>query len=198
MKDLRGQEVKHIKENDLKKLRLFFLKEEKFVIKSLIDIGVNIALRASDLRMIKFEDIDHDWNLRIKERKTKKYKRIKFNTVCKESIMELKKNYIKKGILPKGYLFKSFNRSYLKLKLDRPISLVSINRYLKIAQKKLNINYPIGTHSFRKTWGYTVYAKTKDIAIIMKVLNHSSLKQTMKYIGIEQENIDCIYRTIKI
>lgn len=198
MRELRGQEVKYIKKNDLIKMRLFFLKEEKFVIKSLIDIGVNIALRISDLRMIKFEDIDSRWNLRIKEKKTQKYKQIKFNSICRDAVIDLKKNYIKKGIVPTGYLFKSCNRSYLKSKLDKSISVVSINRYLKIAQKNLNIDYPIGTHSFRKTWGYTVYKKTKDIAIIMKVLNHSSLKQTMKYIGIEQENIDYVYKNFKI
>lgn len=198
MKELRGQEVKYIKEDDLKKLRLFFLKEEKFIIKSLIDIGVNIALRISDLRMIKFEDIDCEWNLRIKEKKTQKYKRIKFNSVCIKAIIELRENYIKMGIVPTGYLFKSCNRSYLKLKMDKAISTVSVNRYLKIAQKKLNIDYPIGTHSFRKTWGYIIYKETKDIAIIMKILNHSSLKQTMKYIGIEQESIDYIYKNFKI
>lgn len=69
MKELRGQEAEYIRKNDLEKLRLFFSSNDKFVMKCLIDIGVNIALRISDLRMIKFEDIDKNWNLKIKEKK---------------------------------------------------------------------------------------------------------------------------------
>lgn len=198
MKDLRGQEVMYIKKSDLEKIREFFLKKEKVVILSMINVGVNVALRISDLKNLKFEDINGDWNIRIKERKTKKYKYIKLNSICRKSITELKKFYISVGISPTGYIFKSFNRSYLKKGLDKPLSTVSINRYLGVAKRELNISYPIGTHSLRKTWGYFVYKRTKNLAIIMKILNHSSISQTLKYIGIEQEDLNLIYENCKI
>ena len=54
MKDLRGQEVMYIKKGDLEKIREFFLKKEKLVILSLINVGVNVALRISDLKNLKF------------------------------------------------------------------------------------------------------------------------------------------------
>ena len=82
--------------------------------------------------------------------------------------------------------------------MDKPLSTVSINRYLWVAKRELNISYPIGTHSLRKTWGYFVYKRTKNLAIIMKILNHSSISQTLKYIGIEQEDLNLIYENCKI
>ena len=48
----------------------------------------------------------------------------------------------------------------------------------------------IGTHTLRKTFGYHLYKKTKDVALLQCILNHSSPHITMKYIGINQEIIE--------
>ncbi|MBM7712828.1 integrase [Enterococcus xiangfangensis] len=39
----------------------------------------------------------------------------------------------------------------------------------------------------RKTFGYTVYQNKKDIRLVMELLNHSSEKITLRYIGISEE-----------
>lgn len=70
-------------------------------------------------------------------------------------------------------------------------------RFAKL-KKSLNINYPINSHSLRKTWGYTVYKKTKDIGLVMKALNHSNPIVTLKYIGIEEEDIKEIFKKYEI
>ena len=57
----------------------------------------------------------------------------------------------------------------------------------------VGINYKVGTHSLRKTFGYHHYIKFKDIAILQKILNHSSTSITLRYIGIEQDRIDESY-----
>lgn len=101
--------------------------------------------------------------------------------------------YNDRGILPTGYIFKSLNREYLKKGIDKSLNTSSVSKYFVKARIDLKIPYAIGTHSLRKTWGYNVYRRTKDIAPIMKVLNHSSASQTLKYIGIDQEEIDSIY-----
>lgn len=193
MKSNRGQEVFYIKKKDLKKIRNYFLKQEKFVILALINIGINIALRISDLRNLKFEDIDDEWKIKIKEIKTKKIKYVQLNSSCKDAINQLKHSYNTKGISSTGYLFKSLNRVYIKTGIDAPITSASVNRYFTQAKIDLKIPYTIGTHSLRKTWGYNVYRKTKDIGSIMKILNHSSVAHTLRYIGIDQEEIDFIY-----
>lgn len=50
-------------------------------------------------------------------------------------------------------------------------------------KEALEIPYPIGTESLRKTWGYYVYEETKDIYLVMKVLNKYTIEETLKYIG---------------
>ena len=193
MKSNRGQEVFYIKNEDLKKIRNYFFKKEKFVILALINIGINVALRISDLGNLKFEDITEEWKIRIKEKKTGKYKYVKLNAICKNNINQLKVIYTNKGIPPTGYIFKSLNREYIKKGIDKSINSSSVSKYFVKAKIDLKIPYAIGTHSLRKTWGHNVYKRTKDIGSIMKILNHSSASQTLKYIGIDQEEIDSIY-----
>lgn len=197
--DKRGQEVKYICKEDLKKLRKYFKSNDKVVILALINIGVNVGLRISDLSKIRFEDINSDYVVKLKEKKTKKMREIKLNTVCQKSIEELKNYYETLGYSKeRGFLFKSLNRKYVKELFDKPISTVSISKYLNQAKTDLNITYPIGTHSLRKTWGHTVYRGTLDIALVMSIFNHSSAEQTLKYIGIEQEMINKVYDKFKI
>ncbi|WP_338070792.1 tyrosine-type recombinase/integrase [Enterococcus xiangfangensis] len=50
----------------------------------------------------------------------------------------------------------------------------------------LNLDH-LGTHTMRKTFGYTVYQNKKDIRLVMELLNHSSEKITLRYIGISEE-----------
>ncbi len=197
--DKRGQEVKYICKEDLRKLRKYFKLNDKVVILALINIGVNVGLRISDLSKIRFEDINSDYVVKLKEKKTKKMREIKLNTVCQKSIEELKRYYETLGYSgEKGFLFKSLNRKYVKELFDKPISTVSISKYLNQAKADLNIAYPIGTHSLRKTWGHTVYRGTLDIALVMSIFNHSSAEQTLKYIGIEEEMINKVYDKFKI
>ena len=197
--DKRGQEVKYICKEDLKKLRKYFKLNDKVVILALINIGVNVGLRISDLSKIRFEDINSEYVVKLKEKKTKKMREIKLNTVCQRSIEELKNYYETLGYSKeKGFLFKSLNRKYVKELFDKPISTVLLSKYLNQAKADLNIAYPIGTHSLRKTWGHTVYRGTLDIALVMSIFNHSSAEQTLKYIGIEQEMINKVYYKFKI
>ena len=45
----------------------------------------------------------------------------------------------------------------------------------------------------RKTFGYHHYQKFKDVAMLQKIFNHSSPQITLRYIGIEQEQIEESY-----
>ncbi|EGO8292579.1 tyrosine-type recombinase/integrase [Enterococcus faecalis] len=68
---------------------------------------------------------------------------------------------------------------------------LATHQYYKIMQKtaeSLGLDY-IGTHTLRKTFGYTYYQKTKDLSSLMKILNHSSQSVTLRYIGIEEEEL---------
>lgn len=56
----------------------------------------------------------------------------------------------------------------------------------------------LGSHSLRKTWGKNVYEKTLNIALIMQAFNHSSPQITLRYIGIEEEDINRLYEEFEI
>ena len=45
----------------------------------------------------------------------------------------------------------------------------------------------------RKTFGYHHYQKFKDIAMLQKIFNHSTPQVTLRYIGIDQDQIDYSY-----
>ncbi|MDX9806823.1 MAG: site-specific integrase, partial [bacterium] len=45
-------------------------------------------------------------------------------------------------------------------------------------------------HTLRKTFGYHFYQKTKDVALLQQLFNHSAPSVTLRYIGINQDIMD--------
>ncbi len=66
-------------------------------------------------------------------------------------------------------------------------------RIIKNACKDAGVEYKVGTHTLRKTFGYHHYQKFKDIAVLQKIFNHYSPQITLRYIGIDQDMIDESY-----
>ena len=79
--------------------------------------------------------------------------------------------------------------SYWGHRLDR----VTAYYIIKNACIKAKLQEKIGTHSMRKTFGYHHYQQFKDVVILQKIFNHSSPQITLRYIGIEQDEIDYSY-----
>ncbi|MDR1621567.1 MAG: tyrosine-type recombinase/integrase [Synergistaceae bacterium] len=63
-------------------------------------------------------------------------------------------------------------------------------RILNSAARACGLNYKIGTHSLRKTFGYMLYQNNTNIELIQQLLNHSSPAITLAYIGITQDDMD--------
>lgn len=186
----KGQAVKTLKKSDVKKIISYLEKEEEMVvILGVVKFCLNTGLRISDILLLKFENIE---NTALKEKKTKKTKNIIYNSSCKEITKKLAEYYKKKYIpnFNSGYLFKS------SINPNKPISYQGVNYHIAKLRKKLKINYPMNTHSFRKTWARTVYYKYNDLVLVMKLLNHSNPKVTLRYIGIEEEEIKKVYSEI--
>lgn len=64
-------------------------------------------------------------------------------------------------------------------------------------QKRIGLE-EIGTHTMRKTFGYWHYQQYKDVAILQEIFNHSSPSVTLRYIGINQDNIDKSYMNFSL
>ena len=146
------------------------------------NIGLNLALRISDLLAIKFDDIQSD-RLILTEQKTGKVASIKLNVKSLDLILQIRQEF--PGHI---YLFQSYRSQQTINTLPRPISRRAVSQAFSEVGKEVGIN--LGTHSMRKTRGYHLYQNTKDIARVMKMLRHSSEAVTLRYIGITQEEVD--------
>src|SRR5699024_2813140 len=148
-------------------------------------IGINTTLRISDILPLKVRDVSGDYIL-LNERKTNKAKRIRIN----ESVKNALHNLVPSDATPDDFLFPS-------RKGDKPISRVQAWRILDSAAKNAGLSHiRFGSHSLRKTAAYHAYNNGTDIALLMRVLNHSSEKETLRYIGIESEHIDNVYESL--
>lgn len=146
------------------------------------DIGLNLALRISDLLAVQFVDIKDD-RLRIKEGKTGKYADIQLNGKAVALIKRIHDEY------PEHiYLFQSYRNKQALNSIPKPLTRRAVSYAFSMVGEEIKVN--LGTHSMRKTRGYFLYQSTKDIGRVMKMLRHASAGVTLRYIGITQGDID--------
>ncbi|DAB07503.1 TPA: site-specific integrase [Candidatus Gastranaerophilales bacterium HUM_15] len=142
-------------------------------------LGINSALRVSDLLKLKVVDIRDKSHLEVREQKTGKLKRFplrgKLQVLIEEYTLNKHDN---------DYLFQSRNGE------NKPISRVMAYMIINQACRKAGIQDHIGSHTLRKTFSYHHYQTFHDVAILQDLLNHSSPSITLKYIGITQDNIE--------
>ena len=140
-------------------------------------LGLNSGLRISDLLPLKVKDVRDRSHIIIVEEKTEKSKRFKINSTLRNAVDEYTK-----GMDDEAYLFPS-RKGY------KHITRIQAYRILNDAARKVGLE-EIGTHTLRKTFGYHFYKKTKDVAMLQKLFNHSAPSVTLRYIGIEQDEMD--------
>ncbi|MDO5519929.1 MAG: site-specific integrase [bacterium] len=141
-------------------------------------VGINTGLRISDILTLRVKDVKDQTHLTLKEKKTSKIKRLKITGISEEL-----NDYIE-DMDEEKYLFSS-QKGY-----NQPITRVQAYRILNKAAANVGIKEEIGTHTLRKTYGYHFYQKTKDVALLQELFNHSSPSVTLRYIGINQDVMD--------
>lgn len=164
----------------------------------LIIIGLNTALRISDILSLKWEDI-WDWDSQktrthifIREKKTGKDTCIYINQNISHALLLyyeflLEHNHSPK---PEQYIFTGQKDSSL------PITRVQAFRIIKEAAKSCNMEGTISCHSLRKTFGYHAWKQGTSPALLMHIYNHSSYQITKCYLGIDQEEQDFVFQNI--
>ncbi|MED1954642.1 tyrosine-type recombinase/integrase [Brevibacillus centrosporus] len=158
---------------DMKRLLLQQSKRNYF----LFVMGINTGLRISDLLPLRVRDVKGKSHLTINEKKTKKRKKFKLNADLRQEIAE----YVIGKDLDE-FLFASSKRSL-------PITRTRSYQILSSTATKLGLT-EIGCHTMRKTFGYHFYQRTRDIATLQMILNHSHPQITLRYIGINQDLMD--------
>lgn len=180
-------------QEDLALMYKFLIKHGHTREAHLLIIGCNVALRISDLLQLTFVQLEKS-KAQLTEIKTGKGKLLTFNNAVFNHVKELKAFYKSKGIEP-VYLFQSTSA---RVKQTSPVSPSWVNRKLSEAGEAAMLDYNIGTHSMRKTWGYNAYKRGTDLSQIQKALNHSSPATTLSYIGITKKKQDQLYHDNEI
>ena len=157
----------------------------------LLNVLYHTNLRISDALLIKWNDLityenDQEWYVneyfRINEKKTGKIRDLPVTNNFQHVIEKL---YIKYHPPYKSWLFRSFsNRTYWK---NKPWDPSYCYTFMKEYGKRAGIRSKIGTHTPRKTWGYHAYRNDTDVFLIQRIMNHSDVRTTEVYIGIDRE-----------
>ena len=136
----------------------------------------NLGLRISDILYLRLADIVRDgdrYRLDITEKKTGKQRSFTVPLVIYQYI----ENYcLRNGIGRSERIF--------------PLTERAIQKQLAIVCDALGYE-GIGTHSFRKWYATEIYKNNGyDIALVQRLLQHSSATITQRYIGVEPQRIE--------
>jgi integrase len=149
-------------------------------------MGINNGLRTGDLLKLNVGDVRHmrvGDSLIITEGKTGKRNVLVMNKSVYRSFQTYL-NMLKPD--DNAFLFKS-------RKGGKPITVQYVNNMVKKWAMAINLKGNFGAHSLRKTWGYvqrTVYGV--GFEVLCKRFNHSSPAITMRYLGIEDKEVQNI------
>ena len=162
---------------------------------TLFVLGINVALRISDLLKLTWGDVLNSngksfKEIKLLEGKTSKVRIIKVNRTSQKALREFLDSLETYGM--HEYLFTS--REGFK----RPLTRQQALNILKDSAKSVGIKENIGTHTLRKTWGYHAWQQGFSPALIMETLNHSNLSMTKRYLGIRQDEINDLYSNLNI
>jgi len=133
--------------------------------------GVNLGFRIGDIVKLKVKHVK-GWHVQIVDEKTKMPK--KFKNAMRQYIKDKK---------DEDFLFPSRNGKHQHIKPNTAYKII------KKAAEEVGLEN-IATHSMRKTFGLFMYEQTKDVALIMDLLNHSSQSISLRYIGKNQDSQD--------
>jgi site-specific recombinase XerD len=159
---------------------------------TLFTLGINSGLRISDLLKMKVSDIlDENGKVRdritLREKKTGKMKTFPFSS----NVIKALKEYV-------IFIDTTQTALFASRKGEGAITRQQAYRILNEAAKAVGIKESIATHSLRKTFGYQAYEAGVDITRIQSILNHSSPKETLRYIGITQDELDDVYMELNL
>jgi len=163
--------------------------------------GINVGLRISDILKLKIEDLVKS-NLKtvreyviITEKKTGKTKKFYIGDIVKKVI----ENYIKElsNLDMNNYVFQSRKGENMPITRQRAYRILNnaaeMIGLVEKNEKGVIISGEIGTHTLRKTFGYHAYQNGSSLELLMDIFNHSSKSQTLRYIGITEEQKKEVY-----
>ena len=198
----RKSEVYPFQIEDIKKMTNYFKDNEMWQCYLIFIIGINMARRVGDTLSLTWE---HFFNpetgkmrvdiLEIVEDKTDKLANPRINSACRSAIDLYIRNT---GINPaendyKNYVFIQTSGNYK----GNVLTADGYRKALKKAAVAVGIEYNVGTHSTRKTFGMVsrmLHPGDYDsMELLQSIFNHADTKTTKHYIGLTKQKVDAYY-----
>lgn len=182
--------------DELAAFRSYYLREEVNLRNyMLICMGLNTALRISDMLQLKWKNVyDFDKKEYVKhivicEGKTGKETRIALNNNLRDAF-EMYMDSLK-SVSGNDYIFTG--------KVEGAhLSRSQAFRIVTHAADALNMENGISSHSLRKTFGYYAWKFGTPPAMLMEIYNHSSYEITKRYLGIKQDDRDAVFLKVNL
>lgn len=161
-------------------------------------VGCNFSFRVSDLCRLQAKHILNPDNtfkthVTVKAQKTGKIHHIGINDSVKAVVTKYY-NTLKTWPNQNDYLFTSAKGAHL--------TGDAVHEIIVLAGKELSLPYNLGSHSLRKTFGYWTIKNNQNNAHIINelqdMLGHNNQRDTLRYIGLDQETKDEIVLGLNI
>ncbi len=184
------------KVEEIEALKNYFLQDKPNLRNyAMVCLGINSALRISDLLSLSWGDVydfKHDRfqrHITIIEGKTSK---LTHNALNANAIQALT---LYKASLPNvnetDFLFPGRGGK-------KALSRFQAYRILHDAGEDLQFETGLSCHSLRKTFGYHAWKMGVQPAVLMNIFNHSSFQITKRYLGIDQDDIDQVFLDVNL
>lgn len=162
---------------------------------ALIVLGLNSALRISDLLSLRWNDLYQNdcyvEHIDIIEQKTGKENTLFLNCSSKEALEFYRQSLRHFDI--ENYIFTGQKSPQEKL------SRYQAFRIIRHAAERSGLeSQHISCHSLRKTFGYHAWKGGIPPALLMSIYNHSSYEITKRYLGIDQFERDKVYMKLSL
>lgn len=162
---------------------------------ALIVLGLNSALRISDLLSLRWNDLYQNGryveHIDIIEQKTGKENTLFLNSSSQEALEFYRQS-----------LSRFDSRNYIFTGQKSPQKNLSRHQAFRIIRRAAEgsglENQHISCHSLRKTFGYHAWKDGIPPALLMSIYNHSSYEITKRYLGIDQSERDKVYMKLSL
>jgi integrase len=165
----------------------------------LIVVGINLALRISDLLQLKIGQLIEDsgrikFRFQIKEKKRGKRQEVVINNSIRDIHGEFLEAYPRIIENPQNYIFFNTKMNDFSMSIHR----VQAWKIINLICKKVGLAGNFGTHTLRKSWGYHARINGVGMELIMHKLNHESLAYTKRYLGITDDELEAVVNKLNL
>lgn len=190
---------------DIKRLSEYYISKGEYRNNMLFVLGINFGLRISDILELRFCDvINKDFTFKntvaVFEKKTRNTRKkktnriITINSCVRQAIILYLDNTPNCSLSDYMFISESNNKS---LSGNTPLTRQAADQIIKQGTKAIGLEGNYATHSLRKTFAYQYMLQHKNepraLQLLQKMFNHKSMRQTLDYIGITEEEIDEAY-----